>query len=358
MSKNLTFQRTQFMSEFRLPGRNGRVVGHNGEINASDKRELAMTIAALLQESAGGTQFQTEEAAVKHEELAKKHRELVSAAFSDPVRHRELGAELALEIYISANKEGFMRRLCNRQDVVQGQFPQIQMRMKNVYAVAMGSASSIELQYIRDNWFFPQEFYVQARPYIEKRDIDRSNTDILEQKYIEGLEAIMVQEDRYWYNLAKATIGQANDSTAIVGTLNPAGLTAIRSLVTRWQIPTGTCLIASDIWNDIVSDTGFQNIIDPVSKHELLLTGYLGQILGMGILTDGFRHPTHHVLNQGDIFAVGQPIYHGAYTDRGGIESLPIDAAITGIPGRGWQMDESLSLVVANVRSVAYGNRT
>lgn len=344
-------------SELRFTGSRERVVGSNGELNASSKMDLAKQIAKLM-EVAANQNIQTEDQAVAKAELAKEHRELVKAAFNSKEAHAELGEVLAEELYQASNREGFMRRLLARQDLSQGQIPIIRMRMKNVVATVATSPARVNAQLIRDNLLFPPEFYISSRPFIEQREVDQSVGDVLEEKYIEGLESVMVGEDRTWYKLANATVNISNPLTTIVGTMNPQALANLRTTVTRWDIPVSTYLIASDIWNDIIGDVGFAQLIDPVSKHELLLSGQLGTILGMGIVTDAFRHPQHKVLNQGEMFCVGDPINHGTYSDRGGINSQPIDGAQENIPGRGWWMTETVSMLVANSRSVSKATRS
>jgi hypothetical protein len=84
-----------------------------------------------------------------------------------------------------------------------------------------------------------------------------------------------------------------------------------------------------------------------------LLTGQLGTIYGMTILSDGYRHTQHRVLEQGEMFVVGDKINHGQYTDRGGVTSQPTDVTTERVPGRGWVFNELMSMVIANSRSVA-----
>lgn len=358
---NLTFStpNAAVATDFRIPGRQERFVGRGGDINASSKKDLLQSLSALLNHTeTTGDVFVTEAQAVEQEKMTKSRKAAVLAAFDSPTSHRELGQVLANELYISANKQGFSRRFLKRQDLSQGQFPIVQMRMKNVVAQIASGPVRTETQFIRDNWFTPPEFYINARPFIEKRDIERSNTDVLEEKYIESLEGIMVQEDRTWRLLSLQIQGIANEATTIVGNLTPTALANLRILVTKWNVPAAYCFVASDLWADITGDPGFQALIDPVSKHELLVQGFLGNILGMTMMTDGYRHPTHHVLNVGEIFVVGEADFHGQYTDRGGIESQPIDGTVEKIPGRGWFMSETLSMVVTNPRSVAYAVRS
>jgi hypothetical protein len=63
------------------------------------------------------------------------------------------------------------------------------------------------------------------------------------------------------------------------------------------------------------------------------------------------------VLNQGEFYVISDTLNHGAYSDRGGLQSQPTDISIERIPGKGWVLFESLAVSVANSRSVAKGIR-
>jgi len=354
---NVTF-RSPVASEMNLPGDSReKLVASNGEVNAGSKSELMQTIAKLMEISSASGGVSTESQATQQEQLRNKHREMVQAAFDSKDQLMAVGETLADELYITGNRDGIARRFMAYQDLTQGQIPVVRMRMKNVVAAEASSASQVQTQLIRDNTYYPAEFYISTRPYIEKRDIDRSNTDVLEEKYVEAMEGIMVTEDRIWRNLALATVGIANEDTSIVGSVTPTSLTALRTVVIGWGIPARYWLIANDLWGDVISDSNFAAIIDPVSQHELLLSGQLGTIFGMEIISDAYRHPQHKFLDQGEMFVVGDAINHGQYTDRGGIESQPIDGTQESVPGRGWFMTETISMVIANARSVAHAKR-
>jgi len=354
-------------SEFHPKGRfsNGRSgrsneswINQAGEINAYSKKDMFVQMKAALEEILGGNRIVPDNELQTIQEITAAHRESILASFEDPQYHRELGQILAAELTISANKQGFMRQLMRRQDLTQGQDAKVQLQMKNVTAVIASGPTRCETQFVRDEWFYPPEFYVSVRPYVEQRDINRANIDVLEQKYIESMEGIMVAEDRTWRAMALAAVGTPNEAITTVGTLTPLVLAQIRNQVQRWRIPAANLLIASDIWIDVVGDSDFAVTLDPVSKHELFLSGELGVMLGMRVYTDAYRHATHHVLAQGEIWVVGEAGSHGQYTDRGGVTSEPISGVNENVPGRGWFMCETMSLAIANSRSVAYATRT
>ncbi len=354
----ISFRQAVPATELRYGKESARLVGQNGEVSANDKFDLAKQIAKLIEiASNGGQQVVSDDEYKRRSETAKQHQDMIVAAFESEAAHKEIGAAIADDLYVSANREGFMRRMLSRLDLSQGNIPRVKMRMKNAVATSAGAPSQVRSQIARDNTYYPPEFYIQQRIFVEEREIQQSIADVLQEKFVEGQEALMVQEDRTWYAMATATVGIDNQFTTVVGQLNPTALSSVKTQVTQWNIPADKLLIATDIWTDIIGDTQFSGIIDPVSKHELLLTGQLGTILGMTVLTDAFRHPQHKVLNRGEFFVVGDPVNHGIYTDRGGVTSVPIDISTEYVPGRGWAFAELMSMVIANSRSVAKARR-
>lgn len=343
-------------TDLKRPGSNEKLVGANGQLNASNNKDLLTAIAALVQ--ASQTQHIVTEAQANAMTSADRQA-LVVAAFQSKEELASLGDVVAEQIQLTANRDGFARRFLGYQDLAQGQIPRVTMSRKDVVASVATGPTEVATQFVRNNELFPAEFYISARPYIEERDLNRATGDILEEKYTEALEGIMVQEDRIWKRLADEIVGGAgNPHLNVAGEFNPKAFARATGYLQDYGITPAFALLASDLWQDIISNSEWAEIIDPVSQHELLLTGKLGTVHGMEILSDQFRHQTHKVLNRGEFYIVSAPHQHGQYTDRGGVKSQPIDGTHESVPGRGWFMSESLSMVIANPYSVARGRRT
>lgn len=340
-------------SEYRFAGNAERAVGLNGELNASSKKDLLQQQLKLLAATASG-EVELADVRRKRESV---NRQLVQAAFVDREALAELGEVMAADLYQAQNRRGFSRKFLARQDLVNGQLPMVKMRLKDVVAVYVTSPTKVESQVIRDKLFTPPEIILEARPFIEQREINTSSGDVLQEKYMEAMEAIMVGEDRLWYQLANETVGQDNNLTVISGTLAPITLAEVRNNVSRWNLPVPHLLMASDLYNDIIGDQDFIQAIEPVARHELIMTGELAVLYGMAITSDAYRHPQHRVLSQGEFFAISDTTTHGQYTDRGGIDTEVTTTATEKMAGRGWVMTESFSAVIANTRSVAKGFR-
>ncbi len=343
-------------SEFRFEGSSLRALGANGEINASSKRELLAQQMRFLQAASSG-QVMTAAQATARESDTKINRELIQAAFNDTTAHRVLGARVADALYMTANRQGFMRKYLAKIDVAQGTVPRFPVRTKNVTAIWSTSPTKVESQITRDKWYMPPELSVVARPFVTQNELNQSTGDVLNEKFIEANEAVMVAEDRLYINQANQLIGVDNNLTVVSGQLTPYTLMQVATNVTRWGLKAPHILFASDLYQDIIGNSEFYTAIDPVARHELLLTGELGTMYGMTITSDAYRHPEHKVLNQGEFFVISESLNHGAYSDRGGLQSTPTDIGIEKIPGKGWVIHESLAVSVSNSRSIAKGVR-
>lgn len=339
-------------SEYRFMNSAERAIGNNGEINASSKKELLSKQVQFLSAHANGTMISNEKGMML-EAAAKERKELMLAAANDKEVHRVLGERMAESLYITANRQGFMRKYLTKVSVDQGTIPRFPLRTKNVTAVWSTSPTKIETQITRDKWYMPPELSIVARPFVTQNELNQSAGDVLQEKYVEATEAIMVAEDRLWYNQVNSLVGIDNNLSLIPGQLTPETLMQVANNVTRWGLKVPHILIASDLYIDIIGNTSFQNAVDPVARHELLLTGELAVLYGMTITSDAFRHPEHKVLNQGEFFVISEALNHGAYSDRGGINSAPIDIVNEKIPGKGWVIHEEIAISVANSRSVA-----
>lgn len=350
----------QAASDFRFAD-GSKAVGANGELNASSKKELFDRQLQFMTAASNGM-VDTDANVMKREQVsarAKENRETIVAMFNDPTgsKQKVLGEKIADSLYVTANRSGFMRKYLCKQTVEQGSIPRFPVRQKNVIGVMSTSPTKVKTQIMIDNWYTPPELQIIARPFITQNEINQSAGDVLAEKYNEAVEAVMVTEDRMWYNQVQMLSNVENEEMVIAGQLNPYNLSQVAQKVMRWGLKPAHVLMATDLYQDIIGNPEFYTAIDPVARHELLLTGQLGVLYGMTITSDAYRFPEHKVLGQGEFYVISDEINHGAYSDRGGIMSTPTDITTERVAGRGWVLQETIALCVANARSVAKGVR-
>ena len=341
------------IEELRLGGQLA-LSSSTGEINAHDRKELALRISQLLSAADTGEIRQT---SVSSAEVAQKRRQVLASSYADPAKWTSLGANLAMQIEQQRNRDGLMRRLSQGQTLAQGDIARVNMKQWDAVAMVATSSTDIAPQYVRTKRFFPTEFEITANLRVEQLEIEQVSNDVLDHAYNQGLDSTMVQEDRLWKRAADMTVGLLNPLNYISGQLTPRTLATIRDGVTDWNLPARTAVISNDYWKDITGNAEFSAFFDPVSKYDLVLNGHIGTLIGLELLTDGFRQHNQRVLNRGEIYVVSDPEYHAAYTDRGGIRSTPTTGADQGNTSRGWLLSEMLSFVLANPRSVSKGVR-
>lgn len=342
-------------TQLKLPGSKEYLVGANGELNGDSKQELLGRIAGLLEVASTGKVTVTETAA----ELRQQRRETLLAAHkaNNNQDWLELGAALAGKIQEAMPREGFARLLLAEGDAPAGGLPTLRAQVRNVTAMVVGTALALAPQWVDDTQRTIPEFIIHANLLISELTIAHETTDILEEKYNEGLEAIMVEEDRFWKRMADELVGVANPLQLLVGGLTPSNLASMIELISQWSIPAGGILTGGAAVRDILVSTAFTEWLDPVSRMELVMAGRLGMIMGLPISTDFHRTPNLKVLDPDDIYVVATPEYHGSFTDRYGVQSRETDGTINGSPSRGWYMWEMLSMSIHNARSVAKGKR-
>ena len=124
-----------------------------------------------------------------------------------------------------------------------------------------------------------------------------------------------------------------------------------------WNLPVNTAVISSDLWVDISTDPGFVGFYSEIEKHNIVLEGFLGTILGVQVITDAFREPHLKVLNRGSLAMFSTPNTLGGLMERAGVTCKNIDNYAAGRNERGWFISTVESMSLVNSRGVCMGQR-
>ena len=336
--------------------RGNRIFDDKGEINAYDNNEALLAGIQVLSQLGKGN-LVNENEAEQRENTFKENRKLIVAAFDDPALHQQLGETITASIQQVANREGFARNFLMYKEVLPGQDHKIEVDINEVTAVTTHGATEIETQYLRNNVIYPKPIDITAKPFYTKQQIYSTSSDIIERAYNEGLQAIMVGEDKLWKRMVDAVVGLDNDFVNISGNLTPATFSNLVDQINNWGLTARRAIISHDVMGDIRANPtswGF----DPVTQHNVLNTGVLLRLYNVDLMLDHTAHESHRVLNKGDIYVVADKHQHGEYSDLGGITSKPIDESQTNTLGRGWFMSEVWSAAIGNSKSVVHAKRT
>lgn len=339
------------------PGSNEALVSASGSFNAGSKKELMQAIATIMSLNAQG-KFESATAHARKEKFSD-YAETVASAFSD--KNGEgmvtLGEVMTEQIVESLGREGFIRRLLGFKPLTGAEPNQIRVRVKDVMAYYAQSNPQAIASEVVNNYVRPEEFYVLGYVLMEEKEIAQDTGDLLDDKYNDGLEAMMVAEDRIGLNIFNKAAGAINDEFAFTS-FTPSVMQHMKSeITTQGGIPVSTMLISMDIWNEIVAEPEFTSWYSEIEKHELVLEGNLGQLAGMNIITDGYRIPNLKVLGQGQVYMFGIPDTLGQIAQRGEMSVEKVSKANDGIPKRGWMFTSIESIAVVNARAIVRGQR-
>lgn len=334
-------------------------ISNSGEISAYDKKDALVQAQQLMALSSQEQVLPSNMVSTASEQRlqTEQRQAAVAHAQESDANWSALGAALADEIQEQADRDGFLRRICQGQTLRQGELPRVPMEQNIAEAIVATSESQMGYQRLTAKVMNPPEFQIKANVRVAQIDLDQVSGDLLDKAYNDGLNAIMVEEDRMWKRAADQAVGIVNPITYIQGKLNPRYLSELRTSVTGWNLPVSTAILSNDYWNDINGDPEWATMLDPVTQHDLVLHGQIATLQGMTLLTDGYRAPNQIVLRPGEIYVVADAKYHGSYSTRGGIRSEPTSGANSGDTTKGWLMHETFSFVLSNLRSVAKGQR-
>ena len=338
------------------PGSNERMIGRNSEINASSKGDLMHNISSMIDQYQRGTFQRT---AQIPSEVQAARRELLVAAIND--RNGDswqvLGEALGDEIWETLGREGFARKTLLVKPLLNGEVGRLRIRRKDVVALVSTEKINVVESQVRQNYVYPGEFYINANIRIETKEIAQTPGDLLEEKYQDGLEQVMVAEDKVWKTMADRAANTYNKNF-LFNTFTPIVFATMQNEVQGQGIPVETIILAYNVWPDIVADTEFHSWFSEIAKHEIVLQGQLGTIMGAKIITDAFRYETLKVLDQGELYFCGPAQTLGGITQRQELTVSPIDGPTLGIPEKGWFMSSIEGMSITNSRALAKGKKT
>lgn len=338
-----------------------RMFSASGELNANDKRDAFAQQRQLLNMVQRGDIVQADAEILSmssQEREARRHERnaLFHEAASDPTAQKwaSLGSNIVGKIENQMERAGLMRSvLMNGGTLRIGEAAQWRLKENVCSAVVASGPTNVGYQVLRGKVFNPQEFEMLANVRVRKLDMYQVGGDLLDEAQADVKTALVTGEDRLLIQALDATVGKVHPITYLHGALAPDNLSSLRDSLDSYGIPVAATLLSSDFWTDIVGSDVWMQALEPVTKYELITTGRLASLLGMDLITDGFRDPTQRVMSRGSIYTLGQPEYLGGYTTRGGATVQATDGANEGNTDKGWLISQVQSLLIGNVKSVA-----
>lgn len=328
-----------------------RVFNRAGQLNAWDRRDALTQIAYLLQnvtKTAGMQDFARPE-----NPMDKQARlQVLAAAMQDPTGEgfAIVGQELLLPIKDIIDYEGWARKVYRTRPLAQGELFRIAKDVRATAWVVGQDGQSIESR-LYGRYIQPSEFKVTSFPTVDIEDIYQMNYDVLDRAQDTARQEIELEEDKRGLALLDRA-AQTVNSTTIFATLGIAAFEDVRFQVERHRLIVEKFLIARAELSDIIKT--MSAAVDPVTERELILAGYIGNVLNAQIITTAGTG-VEEVVPAGTFYAVTGSEYMGEMGIRVELFSEPFNMYAQQRLVKGWAFGEIIGYGIPNARSVAKG---
>jgi len=333
---------------------NRRMFDDRGEINAYDKREALTQIHELMNEvtkkNAQSLSFYRPDAEAKVSKEAR--RDILAAAMTDPTGQgfHVVGEELALPIKAILDYEGFARKIYRVRKLAQAELFRIPVDIRSTAWVVGQDGQSPESR-IKTKWITPPEWKVTSFPSIDIMDIYQMNFDVLDRAQDTARQEIELQEDKAAVSLIDEA-AQTDNAVTTFATLGIGAFEDVRFQVERHRLMVENFLISRAELSDIVKT--MSSAVDPVTERELILAGYIGNVLNAQILTAAGTG-VEEVIPPGTFYATTGADYMGEMGVRIELFSEPYNKYSHQETVKGWAFIEMVGFGIANARSCAKG---
>ena len=267
-----------------------------------------------------------------------------------------LGSSIIARIENHAERAALFNNVLVGAPLRQGEMPRVELKQNVCHGIVATSASDMGYQVMRGKVFNPTEFEIKSNVRVPRIDIHQIAGDLMERAQRDAQQALVTTKDRLLIEAFDQTVGRGNPQTLIYGKLSPDHLARQRDSIESWNIPVSATILSSDFWTDMITSQDWQNALEPVTRYELMMTGRMATLLGMDMITDGFRDPTQRVLRRGSMYTIASPEYLGAFTNRGAMVEATTGAN-EGSTDKGWLVAEIMSFIIAQCRCVAMAQR-
>jgi len=325
-----------------------------GTLNANDKRDALTQIAHLLQ-GVSKTASSREFFRTAESQMDKQARmQILAAAMQDPTGEgfAIVGQELLLPIKDIVDYEGWARKVYRTRPLAQGELFRMAKDVRATAWVVGQDGQSLEAR-LYGKYIQPSEFKVTSFPTVDIEEIYQMNYDVLDRAQDTARQEIELNEDKRALALLDQAASTVN-SVTIFSTLGISAFEDVRFQVERNRLIVEKFLIARQELSDIVKT--MSTAVDPVTERELILAGYVGNVLNAQIITNAGTGAEEVVL-AGTFYAVTGSEYLGEMGIRIELFSEPFNMYAQQRLVKGWAFGELIGFGISNPRSVAKGTK-
>ncbi len=338
----------------------GRMFDSKGEINAYSQKDALQQIAYLLQDvtAANPVPAEATKTAMKKESALSKEakKQAIVAAFKDPTGEgfALVGQELLAPIKEVVDYEGWARKCMRVRPLAQGEIFRLTKDIAyDTVAWIIGQDGQTPTSQVKGRYVTGNEFKIDAFIDVDISEIYQMQFDGLDRAQDLARQDIERKEDQKFISLLDAASTTHNDITYF-SSLGLSAFEDVRLQVERHRLVVDKFLIHRNELSDVVKT--MSAAVDMATERELILSGYIGNILNCQIVTSAGRN-NFEVIAPGTFYAITGPEYLGDMGIRIDLFSEPFNKYAVGETRKGWALLEQIGYILPNSRAVAKGSK-
>lgn len=331
-----------------------RMFDAKGELNADNKKDALTQIQHLLNGVMKGASDLSTHPVDEHEMSKESRRDVLAAALTDPSGEgwRVVGQELALPIKVILDYEGMCRKIFRQRQLAQGELFRVPLDIRST-AWVIGQDGMTPRSVIKTKWRVPDETKITSFPVIDISDIYQMNFDVLDRMQDTARQEIELKEDQRAISLIDAAATSVNTNT-VFASLGIAAFEDVKYQVERHRLMAEKFFINRAEVSDIVKT--MSTAVDPVTERELILAGFIGNVLNCSIFTAAGTG-VEEVIPAGTFYCCTGEDYLGELGVRFELFSEPFNEYANQRTTKGWAFVEQLGFIVVNSKAVAKGHK-
>lgn len=339
----------------------GRIFDNKGRLNAYSNQDAMQQIAHLFQ-TAMAQDAPVRTASVKKESALSKEakQRAIIAAFKDPSKEgfHMIGSELVEPIKEVIDYEGWARKCMRIRNLGQAElFRLTKDVVDQVTAWTIGQDGQTPVSSVKGTYFNAELMEITSFVNVAITEIYNMQFDGLDRARDLARQDIERKEDRAFIAGLNAA-ATSNDITYFTD-LGVAAFEDIRFQVEKNRLQVDKFLINRAELSDMVKT--MRGEIDPASQRELLLSGYVGNILNCQIITSAGTNSvpglSMEVVPAGKVYAIPAPEFLGDFGVQIELFSEPYDNYAVHQAKKGWLLLEKVGFLFPNSKGIAIGSK-
>jgi hypothetical protein len=336
-------------------GSTERFFDKRGQLNAGSRKEVAQLLEMLLNDRKVGNELEMAKRAFYRQNSTIDpylRREVILNHMQTQGGMKKLGDELLAPIKNLLDYEGVARKFLRNRPLGQGEVHRIP---KDIWVTAqiVGQDGQSVISQATGKYVNPVEFKVTAFLEVDINDIYQMQFDVLERGQDLAKQMVMLKEDT---GLVKAFTRAATtlNSPIYFTNFTLGTFEDLRYQVERHRLIADKFLVNRQEVGSFLKN--MHNDVDFVTERELILRGYIANILGVQVIvTAGVG--VQEVVPRGTVYVCTEGTFLGEMGIRLDLQSNPYDKFMLQETKKGWAFFEIIDQAVVNPRAVAMGIR-